>query len=137
MNQFTAAEIRQYKDVFMRWRNCDRHAIPTRFSRNVIDHACIFGFAQRSANGRTVHISDKGWLTGLDLPDEVLWAFVKDVVAKRDGFSVTRDPIWKILNFDREDIQSIETCLLRLDRAGHINFLSAGRVWRIFVKESA
>ena len=137
MIQFNATEIRQYQDVFLRWRNCNRRAIPSRYSRNVIDHACIFGFAQRGENGRTIYISEKGWLTGHDLPDEVLWAFVKETVEQRDGFGITRDPIWQTLNFDKGDTQSVETCLLRLDRAGFIHFFSAGSVWRIFIKERA
>lgn len=132
--EFKPFEIKQYADIYNRWRVFSRKFIPRRYSRKVIAHAEIFGFARLTERG-TIYIGEANHMTGLDLPDQVLWHFVQPAIQRADGYSITRDPIWEYLNFNRKDISPIETVLIRLAAAGYIEFLSTGSVWRIYQKE--
>lgn len=130
---FTPAQVRQYQDIFTRWFRVDKHAIPRKYNREVLANAAIMGFIERNERG-SFYVKMAAHLSGLDLPEQILWAFVKPEIEKCDGFSITRARLWHNLNFDHGALD-VERALFKLDRAGYIDFLSAGNVWRIYIKD--
>lgn len=129
---FNQTQVNQYLDIYRRWYYFDDYAVPARYHREVIRHAKTWGFVVAAENNKTVYINKAtSYLTGLDLPDEVLFAIVKPALQVHSGFSITKHSVWQYLNFHQDDVQSMEKVLFRLHDAGFITFASAGTVWRI------
>ena len=123
-------EITQYQDLYRRWFRADQRVLP-QYSQAVRDHARAHCFIAPDERGR-MFIGKWSHLTGLDLPAEVLWAFVQPAVAQHSGYSIVKHPIWRELNIDhRTEVGQIERALILLDAAGFITFQSAGTLWCI------
>lgn len=131
----TQAEIKQYADIYMRWWNRDKYAIPVRYSWRVKSDMEMRKFIvnRGAVHSRTRHINTDYISRDItDLPDAVIWHMLKPTIEKYTGYSITTDRIWIYdCNFYEGDTLAIEKLLIRLHMAGFITFYSAGSIWRI------
>lgn len=114
-----------------------------RYTKMVIRFADKAGLIAKRDDGRYYTSSDlvdhRYFFPDTDLPPQILWRMVEPIVGQHSGYSIIKNPDWCNLNIYPEgsrshserDVKAIEVILMVLERAGFIDFQTAGTTWRI------